>query len=448
MKNQNLLLAIGISFSSLLSTHALADNLTLQNAFTKLAPTAQNIILVADKVHITASSPAYKKEVQSKLNSESYIHDYVTNGIPLVSDKNYDWAFIPLKIYLADTGGNKGPYLGELQFTVHSNPNDENGVISDVNYSATGASTQYHFTKLPSMTMTNYPNFKITGQLTQGDVAAPIITNAGWSNGLGNSEATFVPNTCYWMQDYGMNEANRWTVDTKNKAISQSTDNLSGNVGSRAYPATVDSNGKFLPCNADAKTGVWQIAVKIGSTGAGAFSETFYLAERHNFMPGPHQYMDGSAHATGGTGREIDVLETRWKPNGPQVNLPNGDNTSWNPQALHGVQMGNWKDVGGAPTPGFVTFGVYINSHNVMWIYAYKPDGSLWYSTDAIPLDNPSYKQTGPFVPYIGTWSTMHNAGGFSTEYKNFVYVPADKIGDLNPKNDPAGFLAKVLKAH
>ena len=34
---------------------------------------------------------------------------------------------------------------------------------------------------------------------------------------------------------------------------------------------------------------------------------------------------NASGGATGGIGREIDILETKWQPSGPQINLPNGE---------------------------------------------------------------------------------------------------------------------------
>lgn len=62
-----------------------------------------------------------------------------------------------------------------------------------------------------------------------------------------------------------------------------------------------------------------------------------------------------------------------------------------------------------------------------LWIYAYKPDGSQWYCTDAIKKDNATYQQKGPFVPYIGTWLQGDGSELFKTVYNNFVYLPQAK---------------------
>ena len=62
-----------------------------------------------------------------------------------------------------------------------------------------------------------------------------------------------------------------------------------------------------------------------------------------------------------------------------------------------------------------------------LWIYAYKPDGSQWYCTEAIKKDNVNYQQKGPFVPYIGTWGSPQGSELFKTVYNNFVYLPEAK---------------------
>jgi len=369
-----------------------------------------------------------------------------------VGSKIYASAVVKLEVHLAKNSGYPGANLGSLSFSLQSNPQDTRGIIDPSSVKFTPSSgSKYTFEQQPTIKYLSAANFEIDGKLG----GPPIITNAGWASGMGNSNKSFVPGASYWVQDYGMNEKGRWTVDTTNKAIRQSTGTLPGsgsNVGSRAYPVSQDKSDNYQPGVGDAYTGVWQIDMKIGSNGSGNFCETFYLAERDNLAPGPTHYMDGSGGAKGGTGREMDIVETKWKPNGPQINLPNGLTkkykipTSWNPNQYQSKQMGNWSDVGGAPTKQFVTFGAYINNKQ-LWIYAYKPNGTLWYSTNAIPLKNAKYIQKGPFVPYIGTWSSQKNDGNFYTEYKNYIYVPASKIGNLNPKDDPVKFLNAVRKA-
>ena len=61
-------------------------------------------------------------------------------------------------------------------------------------------------------------------------------------------------------------------------------------------------------------------------------------------------------------------------------------------------------------------------------------------------------EQKNPFVPYIGTWTNQDLGkpgaykkaipGGFSTSYKNFIYVAEDdaKIKGKNPKDNPEAF--------
>jgi len=176
--------------------------------------------------------------------------------------------------------------------------------------------------------------------------------------------------------------------------------------------------------------------MKLGSTGDGNFCETFYLSERKNMAPGPSNYLDGSGSASD-FGREIDIMESRWQPAGPQANLPTGGNTQWGDYS--NKLMGSWSDVGGLPMQDYVIFGVLIRDDN-LWFYGYKPDGSQWYTSDAIPKDS-SYEQQGPFVPYIGTWGKGAD-GGFSTCYKDFVYLAADDamIADKNPVANPEAF--------
>lgn len=280
-----------------------------------------------------------------------------------------------------------------------------------------------------------------------------IITNAGWTNGLGNNDATLKEHESFWGLDYGT-DSGRWTA--RDGAIYQSTALVDKNAGSRAYPIYLATGAPtWLVKNCDpnacqcsnivapgvAYTGCWQIDMSIGSSGQGPFCETFYLAEREVLEPGPTNYQDGSGGAPGGVSREIDIMETRWQPLGPQSNCPSGGGTQWS-STFKNQLMGRWTDVGGAPTTGFVTFGCLIRDKS-MWIYGYTQAGKLWYSSGEIVNDNNTYIQKNPFVPYIGTWANQGTgSGGFKTGYKNFVYLSQDdpKIAGKNPKDNSDSF--------
>lgn len=307
----------------------------------------------------------------------------------------------------------------------------------------------------------DYPGSDCTQYRRAEDITAPsiasgppAITNA-WTSGMGNSDTSATGSASFWMQDYGMNEDGRWTAS--DNAIYQITKNINGNVGSRAYPVYLASGSPTWTINnctpgsgscsdntvapGVAFDGLWQIGIKFGSDGTGSdgFCETFYLAERNlGLSPGPSNYSDG-AGSGGNYSREIDIVETRWKPTGPQSNCPTGGNTGWT-TTFNSKQMGKWTDVGGIPTSDFITFGCLIRDNNC-WIYAYKPDGTQWFSVN-IPKNNSSYVQKGPFVPYIGTWSSGTSAGTFQTGYNNFVYLTQDdsKISGKNPVDDPDSF--------
>ena len=292
----------------------------------------------------------------------------------------------------------------------------------------------------------------------------PVITNEGWTSGMGNDYSEATGQASFWMQDYDGNEEGRWTA--QDGAIGQSTQVIDGNSGSRAFPAYIaygsprwsifNCDAKHHKCtnkvaNGTAFEGCWQMDIKCGSDGTqhSHFCETFYLAERANLNPGSKNYED----ANGGSGsnenfaREIDIMETAWSQGGPQVNLPGGKqdkppHTAWNLQ-WGGKKMADWSDIGGMPMNDFATFGCLIRDVR-LWIYAYKPSGELWYCTDAIKMDNDMYKQKNPFVPYIGTWCLVHPNvdGNFKTLYKNFVYLEAHdpKIAGKNPHRDPTVF--------
>jgi len=276
-------------------------------------------------------------------------------------------------------------------------------------------------------------------------VAPPFVSNAGWNNGLGNNQSTLAAGNSYWGVDYG---ADRWSIHD-GAAYQTTAKSQYGGVGSRAFAfklLSVAPDYKTGDGPGNAMDGLWQIDIKIGSNGDDGFCETFYLAERFDLSPGVHNYWDGAGGGQDNDNnhwsREIDIMETHWQPDGPQINVTYnaGHNQYWNNQAYQSKKMGSWSDIGGAPTKGFVTFGALIRD-KTLWIYAYKPDGTLWYCTDAIPNNNPEYIQNGVFAPYIGTW----NVGGdavFETGYNNFVYLDKDnpKIAGKNPKDNPEAF--------
>jgi hypothetical protein len=292
--------------------------------------------------------------------------------------------------------------------------------------------------------------------VTFNGVPSPsVITNNGWSNGLGNQDAVATSGESFFVADYG-DESGRWTVidgaiyqDTENRGAAGS---FKGNSGSRIYAVQLNEGSDSWTYDKGigvAKDGLWQIDIRIGSNGGGDFCETFYLSERRVLAAGVPNYMDGNkTNPTVPPGREIDVMETKWKQGGPQISLANDEGgTYWNTDSAQNVQMGNWSDVGGAPNPDFVTYGVLIRDNN-LWIYAYKPDGTQWYSTGAIPNTNTTYDQEGDFVAYIGTWGPNGESGGFKTGYNNFIYLPQDdpKILGKNPLDNPEAFGGKLLE--
>lgn len=308
-------------------------------------------------------------------------------------------------------------------------------------------------------------------QYTKTSISAPPTTGLiNWKGGQ-TGKTPFATPGSYWVQDYGFNDSTRWTSDgTSAIQGTQETgsDKYGWNYGSRAYPVNI-LNAQF-DVNDDAYgvalTGVWQIDIKIGSDGGkvmpdSAYCETFYLAERKDMIWDVANYLDDSAE--GGSrsgsqyGREIDIMETKWKPNGPQVNLPNGNPSTSESQMgwstdntiTPGFQATTWDLLYGAPATDYATFGVAILTDG-LYFYGYKGDTQI-YCIGPIVEKNDGYKQTNPFVPYIGTWTDQdlgnkktgfkHGIpGGFSTSYKNFIYVTQEKIGTNNPKANPKAF--------
>lgn len=293
------------------------------------------------------------------------------------------------------------------------------------------------------------------------DLAPPVISNEGWTSGMGNTSPTATPGQNFWALDYGSEEG-RWTIEGGAAYQSNmSVDYGSGiNYGSRAYPVSLDANYQPSYGPGSGFDGLWQMDIKIGSDGQSdnSFCETFYLAERADPSVGSQYYSDGSpAGGDAGWSREIDIMETRWNGGGkvgPQINLPTGNGTGWTSDDTYfDAVLGEWSDIGGAPMEQFATFGILIRGDS-LWIYAYKPDGSLWYSTEAIPKQS-DYDQQHPFVPYIGTWGDPSVLGSdtidtlFKTGYKNFIYLSANDplIADANPLANPSTFGPTLVSA-
>ena len=285
-----------------------------------------------------------------------------------------------------------------------------------------------------------------------------------------------------WTSDYNFEDSGRWTSDGTSTV--QGTQETGGpqygyNYGSRAYPVNVldaqyntDDNAYGVAMN-----GVWQIDIKIGSNGGSSspdnlFCETFYLAERVNQYWDNKYYLDdspqGGSRANSQYGREIDIMETKWKPEGPQANLPNGNpsdpasHMSWNTDLSgtdgYNKQESTWDKVYTAGFPNattYATFGVAILDEG-LYFYAYDDQGNWLYADGPHPEKNDSYKQTGPFVPYIGTWTDQDLGtkgaykqgipGGFSTSYKNFVYKTVAEMNGKNPLDNKDAYGPALVK--
>lgn len=311
----------------------------------------------------------------------------------------------------------------------------------------------------------------------------PTTGLINWTSGQSGKSPFTTPGS-YWVQDYNFDDTTRWTSDGVStvQGTQQTGNNKYGfNYGSRAYPVNILNDNYDIDDNAYGvgMDGVWQIDIKIGSNGGlkgtkdTLYCETFYIAERVNMMWNNKYYLDdspqgGSRHNTQ-YGREIDIMETKWKPTGPQVNLPNGSNSnpasqmSWNTD-LSGTDGYNhlattWdKMYSTFPNPTtYATFGVAILSDG-LYFYGYDDKGNQVYCDGPHPQKNDGYKQKGPFVPYIGTWTNQNLgscdatdpsctdpfkegiAGDFSTSYKNFKYVTSESMGTNNPKDHPELF--------
>jgi len=274
-----------------------------------------------------------------------------------------------------------------------------------------------------------------------------------------------------WTSDYNFEDKGRWTSDGTStvQGTQQTGDSVYGyNYGSRAYPVNVldaqyntDDNAYGVAMN-----GVWQIDIMIGSNGGSSspdnlFCETFYLAERVNQYWDNKYYLDdspqGGSRANSQYGREIDIMETKWQKEGPQANLPNGNTSdpkshmSWNTDLSgtdgYNKQESTWDKVYTAGFPNattYATFGVAILDEG-LYFYAYDDEGNWLYADGPHVEKNDSYIQTGPFVPYIGTWTNQDTKtqpgleGGFSTSYKNFIYKKKTEVSG-NPITNKSGF--------
>jgi hypothetical protein len=295
-------------------------------------------------------------------------------------------------------------------------------------------------------------------------LAPPVISNEGWTtSGMGNVSAAATEGESFWGIDYGFEEG-RWTYGEgaayqTNKAIAYDGGT---NYGSRAFPVALGNDYVADYGPGSGYDGLWQIDIQIGSDGESnnSFCETFYLSERYSPNVGVQYYSDGSpaGNAAGlqPWSQEIDIMETTWNAGktkvGPQMNLPEGGEseggpfTGWTTDTTYqNYVAGEWSDIGGVPAAGFATYGILIRGDS-LWIYAYKPDGTFWYSTPEIKRDSP-YTPTSPFVPYIGTWhgevlgtDTINTV--FQTGYKNFIYLAEDdaSIDGLNPFDNSEQF--------
>ena len=342
--------------------------------------------------------------------------------------------------------------------------------VIDVGADTSGNSYLYDLSNLATFTYndddSDASGYTVNWQDMTIDLAPPVISNDGWTSGMGNTSPAATPGQSFWALDYG-SETGRWTVEDGAAWQSNAPLDSGGgiNYGSRAFPVSLDANYQASYGPGSGFDGLWQMDIKIGSSGSSdnSFVETFYLAEREDSRVGPQYYADGSADGgPAGWSREIDIMETRWNSGGkvgPQLNLPTGQGnggpfTGWTTDdTYYNTVLGEWSDIGGAPMEQFATFGILIRGES-LWIYAYKPDGTLWYSTEEI-LEDSDYQQSAPFVPYIGTWADPDVLGSatiddrFETGYKNFIYMSADNplIASANPLDNPNAFGPSLVSA-
>jgi autotransporter-associated beta strand protein len=342
--------------------------------------------------------------------------------------------------------------------------------VIDVGADSSGNSYLYDLSNLATFTYnradSDASGYTVNWQDIAINLAPAVISNDGWTSGMGNTSPAATPGQSFWAIDYG-SEDGRWTIEDGAAWQSNAPIDAGGgiNYGSRAFPVSLDANYQASYGPGSGFDGLWQMDIRIGSTGSSdnSFVETFYLAERQDPRVGPQYYADGSPDGgPAGWSREIDIMETRWNSGGkvgPQLNLPTGQGnggpfTGWTTDdTYYNTVLGEWTDIGGAPMEQFATFGILIRGES-LWIYAYKPDGTLWYSTEEI-IEQSDYQQAAPFVPYIGTWANPDVLGSatindlFSTGYKNFVYLSADNplIASANPLDNPNAFGPNLVSA-
>lgn len=325
-------------------------------------------------------------------------------------------------------------------------------------------------------------------------ITSKIIPN-DWNSGMNN-------NGNFWAIDYGSDITNsnnvRWkTVNDTLKISNQYNENDSNNNrGFRAFPVNLLNNGTIVNYeggNLDslpygvAFEGLWQMDINISDKKSNStFTETFYLAERQNMFPNPDNYMDGAKSRWNNSrgGSEIDIFEALTKiyketSSGFSINIPykqsKGDEADekvlshvWNTEYFrHETKdnKGNIKYTYKAKPLGkydklnkdnkgnikygsdiFITVGCLIRGDN-LWFFAYKPNGELFYATEAIKKSS-KYIRRYPFVPYISIWEAEHTdySNSYGTKYTNFVYLKEDDqlIKNFNPKDNPDKF-GKIL---
>ena len=146
------------------------------------------------------------------------------------------------------------------------------------------------------------------------NLAPAVIPNDGWTGGMGNTSPAVTPGQSFWALDYG-SETGRWTIEDGAAWQSNAPFDSGGgtNYGSRAFPASLDANYQASYGPGSGFDGLWQMDIKIGSTGSSdnSFVETFYLAEREDPRVGLQYYADGSADGGPAAGA---ARSTSWRP--------------------------------------------------------------------------------------------------------------------------------------
>jgi len=99
--------------------------------------------------------------------------------------------------------------------------------------------------------------------------APPVISNDGWTGGMGNTSPAATPGQSFWALDYG-SENGRWTIEEGAAWQSNAPIDSGGgiNYGSRAFPASLDANYQASYGPGSGFDGLWQMDIRIGSTGS------------------------------------------------------------------------------------------------------------------------------------------------------------------------------------